>query len=232
MPLQEHFRRSHATSKQNAALRWASTSERRVFTQQPKQLAQFNSDYSSFTSTNNSQSNSDNPSDKSSLFSEQTRFFDPQSHRATSVAADRPQPMPTYLSHPHNRIQFRQADYSKLQLTSSNVPLNFVNKATNRRLIPLISTVDDETSTFNPPKSSFLSDAKSLPLSPSTTNSGDDLSGSRPSYFSVKQTAINFYTYKLKLNVARVQSEHFGEYICTSTNLMGRSESSVIVASK
>lgn len=49
---------------------------------------------------------------------------------------------------------------------------------------------------------------------------------------SVKQTAINPYTYKLKLVISKMQAEDYGEYSCMASNSMGSSESMVVVTSK
>lgn len=51
-------------------------------------------------------------------------------------------------------------------------------------------------------------------------------------YVTVKQTALNAYTYNLRLTIARVQVEDLGEYSCVASNSMGTSESHVFVASK
>lgn len=51
-------------------------------------------------------------------------------------------------------------------------------------------------------------------------------------YVTVKQTAINAYTYKLKISIAKMRPADFGEYICLSSNSMGNSSARVLVKSK
>lgn len=50
-------------------------------------------------------------------------------------------------------------------------------------------------------------------------------------YVTVKQTAINLYTYRLRMTISRMQLEDYGEYSCISSNSMGASESSITVTS-
>lgn len=51
-------------------------------------------------------------------------------------------------------------------------------------------------------------------------------------YVSVKQIAVNSYTYKLKLTIARMHLADYGQYSCISSNSMGQSEAHVIITSK
>lgn len=51
-------------------------------------------------------------------------------------------------------------------------------------------------------------------------------------YVTVKQTAVNSYTYRLKLTIARMRHDDYGEYSCISTNALGSSEAHVIVTGK
>ena len=49
---------------------------------------------------------------------------------------------------------------------------------------------------------------------------------------SVKQTAVNSYTYKLTMIIARTQPDDFGEYVCVASNSIGTAEARVLVKSK
>lgn len=51
-------------------------------------------------------------------------------------------------------------------------------------------------------------------------------------YVTVKQTALNSYTYLLKMSISRMHLEDFGQYTCVASNAMGESESSIAITSK
>lgn len=51
-------------------------------------------------------------------------------------------------------------------------------------------------------------------------------------FVTVKQTALNSYTYKLRISNAKMRSSDFGEYVCIATNSMGTSSAKVLVKSK
>lgn len=50
--------------------------------------------------------------------------------------------------------------------------------------------------------------------------------------FTLKQTPINPYTYNSRLTIAQMRPNDFGEYICHANNVLGSSETRVIVTSK
>lgn len=49
---------------------------------------------------------------------------------------------------------------------------------------------------------------------------------------SVKQTAINSFTYKLTLSINKVTHNDFGTYVCSSTSALGTSEATIVVSGK
>lgn len=51
-------------------------------------------------------------------------------------------------------------------------------------------------------------------------------------YVTVKQTAMNSYTYRLRLTIDRVQADDFGGYVCISSNALGSSQEYLSVTSK
>lgn len=57
-------------------------------------------------------------------------------------------------------------------------------------------------------------------------------STSSKAYVTVRQTPLNTFTYKLRLSIAQMQPDDYGEYICISTNSMGSSKSKVTVTSE
>jgi hypothetical protein len=56
--------------------------------------------------------------------------------------------------------------------------------------------------------------------------------GLNKAYVTVKQTAINPYTYKLKISIAKMRPIDFGEYVCIASNSMGTSSARVLVKSE
>jgi len=48
----------------------------------------------------------------------------------------------------------------------------------------------------------------------------------------VKQQPVNQYTYKSRLTIAKMSADDYGEYICHSSNVLGSSETRVIVTCK
>lgn len=113
------------------------------------------------------------------------------------------EPSAVPYSHRHNRIQFRQTIEQQ------------------RR-----SELADEGNLRKP----IQSNGSSEPI-----NTGQAaVAGSNninKAYMTVKQTAINSFTYKLRLTVAQMQADDYGQYSCISTNPLGSSEAHVIVTS-
>ena len=54
----------------------------------------------------------------------------------------------------------------------------------------------------------------------------------RTAFISVKQTALNPYTYKLRLTIAKMQADDYGDYVCSASNSMGSSQAHTIVTSE
>lgn len=129
---------------------------------------------------------------------------------------------PVFIQHPHNRIHFRQADYS-------NQPALSVDDM----LAPGATNFAKRNFKFNQDDGSTTSAASGLVSDENETSfSTNANTAQRQPYFTVKPSAINSYTYKLKLIISKMRADYLGEYSCTSSNSMGTSVSSVIVSSK
>lgn len=120
-------------------------------------------------------------------------------------------------NHPHNRIQLRQVR-------------RLLHGRYRRQVGDDESTVTLDTSSYQRPAPIVEPLAGSAGAESTTSSPGQ--SSSTKAYVTVKQTAINAYTYNLRLTIARMQPDDYGEYSCISTNSMGISESHVIVTSK
>lgn len=103
--------------------------------------------------------------------------------------------------------------FKKKRLTNSN---NNTNNATSAQRLTAFFTDTKTTS------ASDFSQTTSLNLN---FNSSAD---SR-SYVTVKQTAVNPYTYKLAISISKVQRSDFGRYLCLASNSLGSAEAQVVV---
>lgn len=108
-------------------------------------------------------------------------------------------------SHRHNRIQFRQTIEQQRRLALAEDQMPVLRK---------------------PPQSIPSSEPINAAQAAATS------SNINKAYMSVKQTALNSFTYKLRLTVAQMQADDYGQYSCISTNPLGSSEAHVIVTSK
>lgn len=140
--------------------------------------------------------------------------------------------------HPHNRIKLRQTREisvnDKKQATvkrkeelsnSENYLFSSDDKAIigrHRRDLMQLNELTRVASEQNFPSNS-IENYQSI-AQPESSQSKNTIS--------VKQSAINPYTYKLKLVISKTQPEDYGEYSCMASNSMGSSESMVIVTSK
>jgi hypothetical protein len=104
---------------------------------------------------------------------------------------------------------------------------------------------DEEDASGNEPVEQPLEEQRGNSTTPSSLSSGDSTDGGDPksflmqrpdspdrAYVTVKQTALNPYTYKLRISIAKMRPNDFGEYVCTSSNSMGTSSARVLVKSE
>lgn len=118
---------------------------------------------------------------------------------------------------PHNRIQLRQTKSSEAnQITSDN------NDHLFSIPIPRQSRHSLQLNEQNLPANQI--ENFQLKTQPESSPSKASVS--------VKQSAVNSYTYKLKLTVSKTQPEDYGEYSCIASNSIGNSESMITVTSK
>ena len=110
-------------------------------------------------------------------------------------------------AHPHNRISVRQADH---RLANDGIAAELPTR-------------------WPSPVSRDSLDGIRRPPRQSATNRA--FQGSQP-LVTVKQTALNSYTYKLHLTIAKLNNDDYGQYTCISSNSMGTSESQVIITSE
>uniref|UniRef100_A0A6G1S8R6 Lachesin n=1 Tax=Aceria tosichella TaxID=561515 RepID=A0A6G1S8R6_9ACAR len=72
------------------------------------------------------------------------------------------------------------------------------------------------------------SDNKEPKLGPKVDSLNTNTNNNK-AYVTVKQTALNPYTYKLRISIAKMRPSDLGEYVCTSSNSMGTSSARVLV---
>lgn len=114
------------------------------------------------------------------------------------------------------------------QLGSSNVDVMMVDD--NKK--NLISSFGGNFRSAAPIMHTSTQQDRTLGLDRASTPSSSSPASTSKAYVTVRQTPLNTFTYRLRLSIARVQLEDYGEYTCISTNSMGTSESMIMVTSK
>lgn len=128
---------------------------------------------------------------------------------------DKTQHRKQHIDYPSNEI-VRHDFQRRLKLKRQVVmPLIESNLEPGRGIIPSPSDIDNSMSLDH-------SSSSKSPVDNNLTSA----------YVTVKQTATNSYTYKLRLTIDRVQAEDFGGYICISSNPLGTSQEYTFVTSK
>lgn len=153
-----------------------------------------------------SSSKSETPSGHQWLSSDNFTLID----KAKNGLTDDERPPMSHYSHRHNRIKFR---HTVEQQQGGQA-------AANSELFDSFSGEDNGSL------------RKLFQNSHSSSEPSKAGSNINKAYMSVKQTALNSFTYKLKLTVAQMQPDDYGQYTCISTNTLGNSEAHVIVTSK
>lgn len=122
------------------------------------------------------------------------------------------------LKHPHNRIQFIVDDIDNQHRSRQKNGFVDVSRATTMigRSYRTQQTIGD-------------SDRHQQSAAAAAANSSEQAT---KAYVAVKQTAVNPYTYKLKLTIDRMQPDDYGKYTCVATNPLGTYQSTVMVTSK
>lgn len=139
----------------------------------------------------------------------------------------------TILIHPHNRIQFRR------EIDDTDTRLEDRVGRMRKSLSPIEQNSDIDDSRLGTQAIQMIGrqyrtqhEGQNNLLNRLQDSANVRSNESSDSYITVKQTAINPYTYKLKLTIAKMQLDDYGKYSCIATNSLGTHESSVIVTSK
>lgn len=133
---------------------------------------------------------------------------------------------------------FRRIRHNSYPPSTSETPIsrhNFQRRLKLRQVVvPMMINSDLDSSLLGASTSStsngaFASETGATNGNINNSNNSNNLTSA---YVTVKQTALNAYTYKLRLSIARVQPDDFGGYVCISSNSLGTSQEYTFVTRK
>lgn len=128
--------------------------------------------------------------------------------------------------HPHNRIQLRQT-------ILSDAKQSIFDKKDQNDYLPSMPRLNRQYRNSVRFEEFSKANEQNLPANQiENLQLAQPESSSSKTTVGVKLSAINSYTYKLKLSILKMQPEDYGEYSCISSNSMGNSESLITVTSK
>lgn len=129
-----------------------------------------------------------------------------------------------------NFRRIRHNSYTPSNSESSTSRHNFQQRLKLRQVVmPMMINSDLDSGLLEAPTTTTTVTALSATETGASNGSNENLTSA---YVTVKQTAVNAYTYKLRLSIARVQPDDFGGYVCISSNSLGASQEYTFVTRK